>query len=568
LASELTRSALIALFTLGCGSEPLARYPVSGPMLKDPDLRPVNFPCRPDKGNPNRTVCRPREYRSSLWWDGADQSLFRPMSHFFAVQPGGEAANVNSLDELPDSSWFTNRIGSRPFPPSELARGYCAQTPALPVDLPDGSWVIDRGKGDGATPGFRIDVKGVGKFSLKSDDFFSPEKASAAEAIVSRLYYAAGYSVPCYFVVYFRPSLLKLTPGLTYRTNIGRVSPFDAAALDRLLARLPRRGELVRMGVSVWLPGRTLGPFTYQGTRDDDPRDVVPHEDRRDLRAMRLLASWVNHFDSREENSMETWVTRADDEDASPGFVQRWLLDFGDCLGSQWTIDEFARRLGHSFYFDPGYILADWFTFGLIERPWDRAYSLDYMFPYFRSDNFVPERWKTGYPNPAFARMTEVDAAWMARIIARFTPEHLQAAIAAGKFSGQSHADLLFSILLERRRRILKRYLERVSPIGALEVRGNELCGIDFARSSGVFEAPRFRYAASLFYPAPARALAARASADGRVCVSLPESPTQADETGYFALRMTNGQARGELRAFLYKLDDGYRLAGIERPEP
>src|SRR5262249_10069192 len=155
---------------------------------------------------------------------------------------------------------------------------------------------------------------------------------------------------------YFRPSLLKLTPGLTYRTNFGRVYPFDQAALDKLIDRLPRRGQLLRMGVSNWLPGPTLGPFTHQGTRDDYPRDVVPHEDRRDLRAARLLAAWVNHYDSREQNSMETWVIVGPrDKDTRPGYVRRWLLDFGDCLGSQWDIDGFSRRLGYSFYFDPAF---------------------------------------------------------------------------------------------------------------------------------------------------------------------------------------------------------------------
>jgi hypothetical protein len=30
----------------------------------------------------------------------------RPISDFWAVDPAGESINVNSLDEVPDSSWF------------------------------------------------------------------------------------------------------------------------------------------------------------------------------------------------------------------------------------------------------------------------------------------------------------------------------------------------------------------------------------------------------------------------------------------------------------------------------
>ena len=33
------------------------------------------------------------------------------------------AVNVNTIDEVPDSSWFTNRIGARPITIDELRRG-------------------------------------------------------------------------------------------------------------------------------------------------------------------------------------------------------------------------------------------------------------------------------------------------------------------------------------------------------------------------------------------------------------------------------------------------------------
>ena len=43
------------------------------------------------------------------------------------VSPGDRepirAVNVNTLDEVPDSSWFTNRIGVRDLPIAEITRG-------------------------------------------------------------------------------------------------------------------------------------------------------------------------------------------------------------------------------------------------------------------------------------------------------------------------------------------------------------------------------------------------------------------------------------------------------------
>ena len=33
------------------------------------------------------------------------------------------ALNVNTVDDVPDSSWFTNRVGRRPMSSAELAKG-------------------------------------------------------------------------------------------------------------------------------------------------------------------------------------------------------------------------------------------------------------------------------------------------------------------------------------------------------------------------------------------------------------------------------------------------------------
>ncbi len=77
------------------------------------------------------------------------------------------------------------------------------------------------------------------------------------------------------------------------------------------------------------LPGKPLGPFRYFGTRLDDPNDIVPHEHRRELRAVRVFAAWLNHMDSRGINTLDTLVD-ADDR----WLVRHHLLDFGSTLGS------------------------------------------------------------------------------------------------------------------------------------------------------------------------------------------------------------------------------------------
>src|SRR5262249_54868302 len=155
--------------------------------------------------------------------------------------------------------------------------------------------------------------------------------------------------------------------------NEGVTRPFDEPAPKKLLATASHRGELARFAASRWLPGRILGPFTYAGLADDDPNDVIPHENRRDLRGARLMAAWTSHYDSREQNSMN--VGLADDPkdpDASPGKVIHYSLALGDCFGGIWEPDALYRRIGHSYLFDVGDMLYDFFTLGAVRRPWEK----------------------------------------------------------------------------------------------------------------------------------------------------------------------------------------------------
>jgi hypothetical protein len=570
---------LAAVALVACGGD-LRRFPLREPLARDTDTQSVRVPCRADPEERGHSLCTPEPYESPFAWDAADNTLFRPLARLFAVDPGGEAANVNALDEVPDSSWFENRIGARAMTPDELVSGPCGAK-VLDPSGPDGSWLIDQGKPNGANPGFRVKVPGVGKFMLKADPPDQPERATGATSIAARLYHAAGFYVPCDSVVYFRPSILKLKPGLVSADNSGVQRPFDQAALDRVLTNASRRGELVRMVASRWLPGRPIGPFKYEGTREDDPNDVIPHEDRRELRGGRVLAAWLNHFDSREQNTLSTWL--ADDEadpDSSPGHVRHYYIDLGDCFGSEWEWEEISKRLGHSYYLDLAHVGADLVTLGIPERPWDRAARREdaRIFGFFSARDFEPDAWRGGYPNPAFSRLTERDAAWMTRILARLGPEHVEAAVRAGDYTDPRHTEFLKSTLLARQRAIFARYFSVLSPITDVRVSpAGELCSVDLARRTATFPASRFRYEAFVYAGhdlAPRGAGSVRPSDDGGVCLSLSHVADDGGEPEgspgrYVVVDVTNGVAEGPLRAHLYDLGPrgGFRLVGVERPE-
>ncbi len=575
-----------AVAATGCGATERT-FALRAPMTVDTDLHPVNVACRPSPTpkDPKNISCAPDVYVSPLIWDGTDNLVFRPLSEMVGVVHHGEAINVNSLDEVPDSSWFTNRVGVHPMTTEELARGACS--PALildPFDFADGTWLIDHGKTDGSSPGFRVTIPGKGKYLFKGEPKEQPERPSAASVIGAAAYAAVGFNTSCEQIVYFRKSLLKLAPGLQVKGNFGAMEPFDQAKVDKILGDSPHRGDLVRMQASAWLPGYLIGPFSYTGTRSDDPNDVIPHDDRRELRGGRLLAAWLDHFDAREQNSMDSWIAESaggkssggkGKPDASPGHVVHYYLDTSDCLGSEWDWEEISRRLGYSYVADWGDMGRDFITLGIPTRPWDRVRREPgrEIFGFFNVKDFEADEWKNEYPNAAFSRMTERDGAWMARILARFTPEMVETLGRMSQFSDPGNTAYLTMILKGRLEKILQRYLTRLSPLADVHVTGgNDLCAEDLAETRQLSPGSSFRYEAHL---ASGTALAVVHGHGGAICVHVPHvapddgAPDDA-AARYVRVTIADGIARGSLVAHLYDLGPtrGYRLAGLERPEP
>lgn len=535
------------------------RFPLAPPLWEDPDQIPF--------------APIPEEYESPMVWDVGDQSIFYPLTRVFAVDPAGESVNVNALDEVPDSSWFENRIGRYGMSPADAARGPCppgSTDPPLP-------WTVTGAKPNGANPGFMIKDASGQRHLVKFDGTVQGPRATAADVIVSKLYHAAGYWVPCNRVVFFDRAQVHIGEGAESEAPDGDKEPLTEAHLDQVYAAALRLPDgRYRASTSQFLPGKPLGPFTYQGLRDDDPNDVVPHQDRRELRGMRLLAAWTQHFDAREQNTLAMWMST----DGDRGYVRHNVIDFGDCFGSIWEPPALGRRLGHSYYFDLGYTIEDWLTLGLIERPWDTARfgPSGPVFGYISVENFDPERWRPGYPNPAFVRMSERDGAWMARLIAELGDGHLRAVIAEGKMNSDFLSAELFRLLAGRRERILERYLTRLSPLSHPALRAGarrEICLRDLVVESGLRPAATRRYAA-MGYPsgkAPGVPLGPlRRAAGDRVCLELaPLAGARPEMPRYLSVDLV-AQSAGEVASFparvhLYDLGaPGVRIVGLERP--
>jgi hypothetical protein len=424
---------------------------------------------------------RPEEYKAPEIWDTVDNIFFGPLVDVLSVKAESRAKNVNALDEVPDSSWFHNRIDSVAGNVPAFVRGACNETP------PDarGPWTVVGGKPDGANPGFQVKDATGQRYFFKPDGGRGAERQSIADLIGTRVHHAAGFNTACTRVIYIHPSAFNISPKATAENFVGDKVPFTPEMLRKALDYGLQDGSgAVRGGLSQFLPGKPLGPWKDFGTRADDPNDVITHEDRRELRGTYIFGAWLGHYDAREQNSMDMWETTGDDK---PGYVKHYQLDFGDCLGSLSNWDRVSRRRGHVYEIEWPTAFVELVTFGLLPRPWrdPKPSPAGVTLGFFTADPFEPDHYRTAYPFGPYARVTEADAAWGARILARISPEMIHAVIASANLTNKVMEREIEVALLGRREKLLRRFLTRLSPLARprLDAEGR-LCVTD-ARVEG-----------------------------------------------------------------------------------
>lgn len=372
------------------------------------------------------------------------------------------ATNVNMIGEVPDSSWFTNRIGAREMSVDDVARGPNAQD-GLNID----DWPIVQEKSSGITPGYRVVDPSGRLYQVKFDPPGHPEMGSGAEVIGAAIYHAIGYNVVQGYIVEIDPAKIVVGPKATTVDLSGRRRSMRRADVDRILTRAARlpNGKY-RALASRFAEGRPVGYFKYYGTRPDDPNDTHPHEHRRELRANRVFAAWVNHDDSRGINTLDML-----EGGKGRQFIRHYMFDFGSTLGSGSTVAQ-VPRAGNEYILEWGPALKTLFSFGFYVRPWILT---DYWedakaVGRFESRDFDPVAWRPEYPNPAFDNLRPDDAFWAARLVARFSDGMVRAIVAKARYSEPSAADHVIRTLIARRDKVLRAWLTGVNPVDNIQL--------------------------------------------------------------------------------------------------
>jgi hypothetical protein len=396
------------------------------------------------------------------------QLIYDLVENMFA-QPGDKdfnrrAQNVNTVDEVPDGDWFTNRAGLRPLTPQEVARG--ANTGGGP---PPGRWTVVKAKTDGVTPGFTVKGESGQIWYIKPDPPGWRGMATGTEVVVAKLFWALGYHTTEYYIAKLRPADLVIDPAAKFTPPSGKTRTMRHSDIKQLLKQAEQDADgsyrvIASLSTeTLSTPGEVIGRIRFYGTRPDDPNDLVPHENRRELRGYGVFSAWFNHVDAKSINSIEMKMT-----ENGRSFIRHYLLDFGSTLGSA-AIGPRDYWEGYEYLLEPyGQIAKGMVGFGFYILPWR---TIDYYesrsIGRIPRDNtkWDPEWWRPRVANPAFIRARLDDKFWAARKAMAISDEMIRAAVAEGKFNDPPSEKFLAQALIERRDAIGKRYLPAVNPI-------------------------------------------------------------------------------------------------------
>ena len=375
---------------------------------------------------------------------------------------GRPAANINTLGEVPNSSWYTNRHYAQRMSLEALARGL-----GRPPSLEASWWVVGGSNETGRVVLEVIDGRGD-RFTLKFDPVGFPELATGAEVVAARLLHAMGYNVPDVHLVRFAPEQVFTEQDATPPEEARVLAP---ARLKRLLQGVQAYQDGTYRAIAVKHPeGEPLGPFPFKGTRPDDPNDLFPHEDRRELRGLRLFAAWLGFAEITSENTLDVLVKEGEEQ-----FVRHVLADVSGALGTG-TTGPAPRWEEHEYLVDVRAILMRSATLGFAGADW-----LDIYYPdlpaagRFEADHFRPEAWKPRLPNPAFDGLDAADAFWAARQIQHVTDEEIRRVVEAAQYTSPRTVRYLADVLMARRDRIGQAYLALGGGLDRFRVRGDGL---------------------------------------------------------------------------------------------
>jgi hypothetical protein len=406
-------------------------------------------------------ITREPETQDASKAQGRDINLQFDLAMNLFTRPGDSAAdvralNINTIDEVPDSSWFTNRILARAVSVEEAARGPLSGSGPAP-----GTWTIIAPKAAGAAPGFIMRDSKNDLWFVSFDGRGHPEAATGAILVANKIFWTLGYWQVENHLTVVRPDALTIAESATIRPPSGIRRKLTRGDVDAIFRRAHRSPDGSYRAVAArGVEGRPIEGFHYFGTRSDDPNDIVPHEHRRELRALKVFGAWTNLVDMKAGNTLDTVVSVS-----GRPIVRHYLQDVGSTFGT-------GANGPHEFFEGWEYLqqgnltMKRLLTFGFFIRRWQTVDYPDHeTIGRFEGDAFDPAQWKPRVPTAAFLHARADDNFWAARRVMAFSDEMIRAVAATGQYSDAAAVEHLAQTLMKRRDAIGRAYLMAINPV-------------------------------------------------------------------------------------------------------
>jgi hypothetical protein len=545
---RLTRTAATGLLLLASLASPVAaqqrKFYDDDPIAREPNTRDAS-------GAKDRDI--------DLMYDLIKNMFAVPRNPVLV-----RAQNINSIDEVPDSEWFTNRILAKPVDIDEAVNGpNTGQGPA------PGKLVVIRAKHSGVTPGFTVKDSAGQTWFVQFDAPGQSEAASGATVVATKLFHALGYFQTENYISSLDPSKLEVGKEAEIDTPSGRVRPMEWNDIHKVLKRADKRPDgTYRVLASRAIPGKIIGGFKYDGTRKDDPNDIVPHEHRRELRALKVFGAWTNLVDMKALNTLDTVIT-----ENGRGVIRHYLQDVGSTFGTgalaprEW--DE-----GYEYLYEGDKTKQRLISLGFSLQPWQTIPYTEYeSIGRFEGDYFIPEEWRPRIPTAALLNARTDDNFWAARRVMAFSDEMIRAIVKTGQYSDPAAEKHLADVLIKRRDKIGQAYLPAVNPLVEfrLDASGtltfeNAAVRAGFASAPrGGYEARWYRFDNNTGAAAPIGSPVTSQGLKIQGPEGLPAGDGEFIKVEVAAINPANSSWSVPIQVYFRRLPDGWKLVGLQR---
>jgi hypothetical protein len=371
--------------------------------------------------------------------------LHRPIRGTLDLAPISPAGDVNSLDEVPTSSWFT---------PRDVDVGVMARGPEGPGPPRPPFTVLSDDARAVSSSGFSVSDALGQRYEMLIDPPDRPEMRTGAAAIAARLTWALGLNTFPVYVTMVRPEHF-------WRSEAG--TPDVPAMLTRGAPAVSGsyRVAALAMPSSVW-----IGYALESGTRGDDANDAVPHEDRRTLRSLNVFASWMALSGLGPPKTMDRYLGAPGE-----GHVVHFFTGLDDALGA----DDIVRVTDLPPGQGGGSPLVRLITLGLAPNPPPRPTQVEIPALGQLGPDVDPSGFKPSIPYEPADRLTPADGYWAAKRIAALSSAHIALAIEGGKITDPRARRAIQSALEARRERVIRHWFERVTPVELTKLEGTRL---------------------------------------------------------------------------------------------